>query len=1049
MRFHIFLKIYLTISMICLFGFSKEVCAQEKEVGQGKLINLTINVVDEQNLPVAEAKVVVGGVVELKANGKGIAAFDACPDDVVKISSTGFADFETVAGKLKDGQPVKLKRASLFVSSSDDVLLPFMTLKKRYSTSGSSMIQGEDLEKYPTTDVRNSFTGLVSGLQVQELNGAPGLQAEEKLGQFGISEKIRLYSRGRSPIFIIDDVPTDVTELQLDQQEIESATIIKDIADKAMYGPQAADGIIFIKTKRGKIGQDYLKVNTEVGVSTVDRFPKWVLGADYATLNNIARTNSNLTPLYTADDIAAYAKNDAYDMYHPSIDFRKLMLKDTKAFRKANISSAGGKEGVQYFTYLGYSSEGDIYKIGSTSDFNRINARSNLDVKINDVLKLHFNIYGGLTFRRSPNYGYDAQYGSDSSTDAAMDIVEFNRMIGDITTTSPIAFPVYAGFDNFSKTPWYGVDPSFTINPIGELTGNGYYTETGRSGSSSIALDFDMSNILKGLKSKTFFSFDVFNLIRIGKAEQYIAYNVTPSLTTAGNDTILLTKSHDGTDMAGQAKLHDYYYQRFGGYQSFSYDKQIGSNSYLQSSLTYILSTVSRNQVKNPERQQSVALAGVFTHKDKYSIEGVLNFSGSSSLAPKNRYAFFPSVGLGWVISEEDFLSDSRVINYLKLRGQAGILGFENFDPPYYYKDMWTYNTSGSSFGAASTGYWFGSDTESGLRSNPDRIGNPNIKWEKRKEFSVGIDALMLKRKLSLEVNYYNNLRDGILTNLSYAVPYATGIAFTNSYANFNKIRYFGFETNIQYTDKIGGLCFSLGANATVQNSKILKYDQPNYRSDYQSRIGKPADAFWGLTYLGNFADDAETEIVPQLFDEVLHTGDFKYKDMNNDGVVDDNDKSQVGHTSPRLIYALNLKLNYKNFDLTVVADGRAFVDMPLTGRYFQNGWGDSGYSEFVRDNMGVAAPKLTYYQVNNNFQNSDFWLTNGGYFKIQNVELAYNFSPKAARSIFARNVKFFVRGANLLTISDVKDVDPESPNSGVEMYPLFKTFTGGINLTF
>jgi TonB-linked SusC/RagA family outer membrane protein len=1035
--------------MICLLGLLRELCAQEEEVGKSKLISLTINVVDEQNLAVAGAKVVVGSVIELETNEKGAVTMEARPDDMVKISSKGYADYEMVVGKLKNGQDVKLKTEILFVSSSDDVLLPFMTVKKRFSTSGSTMILGEELEKYPTNDIRNSFTGLVPGLQVQEMNGAPGLQAEEKLGLFGISEKIRLYSRGRSPVFIIDDVPTDVTEMQLDQQEIESATIIKDIADKAMYGPQAADGIIFIRTKHGKTNQHYLKVNTEIGMSTVDRFPKWVLGADYATLNNLARTNSKLAPLYTGSEIAAYAKNDANDMYHPSIDFRNLMLKDTKAFRKANISSTGGKEGVQYFTYLGYSNEGDIYKIGSTSDFNRINARSNLDIKINDYMKLHFNICGGLTFRRSPNYGYDAQYGSDTSTDGTMDIVEFNRMIGDITTTSPIAFPVYAGFDSFSKTPWYGVDPSFPINPIGELTSNGYYNESGRSGTSSIALDFDMSNILKGLKSKTFFSFDVFNLVRIGKAERYIAYNVTPSLTTAGKDTILLTKSHDGTDMAGQAKLHDYYYQRFGGYQSFSYDKKIGGDSYLQSSLTYILSTVSRNQVKEPERQQSVALAGIFTHKEKYSVEGVLNFSGSSSLAPQNRYNFFPSIGLGWVISEEDFLSGSKVINFLKLRGQAGILGFENFDPPYYYKDMWTYNTSGSSFGAASTGYWFGSDTESGLRSTPDRIGNLNIKWEKRKEFSVGIDALMFKQKLSLELNYYNNLRDGILTNLSYAVPYSTGIAFTNSYANINKIRYFGFEANIQYIDKVGKLHYSIGANATVQNSKILKFDEPNYRSDYQSRIGKPVDAFWGLTYLGNFANDAETQIVPQLFDEVLQSGDFKYKDLNNDRIVDDNDKSQVGHTSPRLIYALNLKLNYNNFDLTVITDGRAFVDLPLTGRYFQNGWGDSGYSEFVRDNMGVATPKLTYYQVNNNFQNSDFWLTNGGYFKIQNIELAYNFSSKAARFVFARNVKFFVRGANLLTITDVKDVDPESPNSGIEMYPLFRTFTGGINITF
>ncbi len=558
-----------------------------------------------------------------------------------------------------------------------------------------------------------------------------------------------------------------------------------------------------------------------------------------------------------------------------------------------------------------------------------------------------------------------------------------------------------------------------------------------------------MKKILTGLKSSTFFNFDIFNLLRIGKAEEYIAYNVIPSKTTSGADTILLTKAHDGVDMAGQAKLHDFYYQRLGGFQNFTFDKAIGSNSFLQSSLTFILSRVTRDQIKEPQRQQNVVLSALFSYKEKYIVQGVLNYAGCSSLPPGNRYSLFPSFGVGWILSEESFLSDLSFLNFFKLRGEAGILGYEPYNDPFLYQDNWTYNTTGGSTGASPTGYWFGSDLVSTLRSNISRIGNPDIGWEQRREISCGMDALMFDNKLAVEVTYFNNLRKGILTNLSYVVPYTSGKTFAGYYNNYNEIRYSGVEWNVTYSGKVGNLKYTAGGNATVQNSKILKYDEPNYRFAYQSRIGQPADVYRGLTALGKFTSDAETENVPQLFDETLKTGDLKYKDLNADGVIDNNDVSMIGHTSPRLSYALNLRLSYRNFDLTIIADGISRVDLPLTNSYFHNGWGDGVYSEFVRDNIGGAYPRLSYYQVSNNFQASDFWLTKGNYFKIQNMELAYSLAPRAARKLNARGVKFFVRGANLLTITDVKHVDPESPDSGVEMYPLFRTFTAGLNLTF
>jgi TonB-linked SusC/RagA family outer membrane protein len=920
-----------------------------------------------------------------------------------------------------------------------------MTEKKRHLTGSSNVITGEQLEKYPSTDLRNAFTGLATGLQITERNGSPGISAEEKNGSYRITDKVGLSARGRSLMYIIDDIPTDITEMQLDPQEIESATIIKDIAGKAMFGPLGADGIVYIKTKRGRTNERILNVNLEDGISIIDRMPEFVGGADYARLNNLARQNDGLTPNYTAEDISAYARNDPYDMYHPSINFTDMLLKNTMAFRRANISSSGGNDVVQYSSYLGYSGEGDIIKIGSVSDFNRISVRSNIDMKINDLIKVQFDISAGLTYRRSPNYGY-----ATSESSGYTDLLELNYAIDNITATPPNAFPVYANNDPALKDPWFGGNSVYTINPIGSMTSNGKYTESGRRGAAKIALDYNMERIIPGLKSRTFFGFDALDLLRKGTAEDYTAYIVTPSVSSiTGNDTLLLKKSKTGVDAPQLRNLHDYYYQRFTVYEKLSYEKAFGDHDF-QSSLTYFLYRISKNGIEEPQRTTSAVWNLKYSFNDKYTIQGVLNYAGTYSFDKNNRFGLFPSIGASWIISEEDFMSGLEFIDFLKIRAQAGVLGYESFVSAFLYRDRWT-QTTGNTFGPYTSGTkWFGTTSEATpYITYPSRIGNPDISWEKRKEFSIGLDALMFDEKLLFEVNYYNNLRDGQISQLPNTMPYIAGISTALPNFNHNQTRYFGVETGLQFKNTSGNFRYSVGGNANIQDSKYVKWDEPDYRFDYQYLKGKSTDTYWGQTFIGKFKSDAEALEVPQLFDAALKEGDLKYKDMNGDGLIDDNDRSAIGNTSPLLYYSLNVNLNYRNVELTVIGTGCAFFDIPLTSEYFWNGWGDNNYSTFVRDNIGGAYPRLTYYRVNNNFVASDFWLTRGDYFKIQNVELAYNFPVQLLKTFRSRGIRIFARGSNLLTVSKVKDIDPESTDSGIEVYPLFRTITGGIKLTF
>lgn len=1034
------------------------VLAQEETAAKRALVDMTLKLADEQGNPVPEATVVVGeGFIHTVTDNQGTVAFKAAAGDFITITKLGFEKSVIMAKQLLESSTVVLTQAKIMLTSDDVVPLPFLSVKKRYLTGSSAVISGDLLDKYPSADIRNALTGLATGVEVREYDGSPGVSAEESTGFFGIGEKVGIGARGRTVRYIIDEIPTDITEMALDPNEIESITIIKDVVEKSMYGPYAADGVVFIKTKRGRENERTLNASAEYGISMIDRMPEWVSGGEYARLNNIARQNSGLLPLYDDTDIAAYDKNDPYDMYHPSNNYSDMMLKDNMSFSRVNVSSSGGSDRVQYFAYLGYTGEGDIYNMGATADYNRLNARSNIDIKINDVLKAQFDFFGGLSWRRSPNYGFDTQFTSEGTDNPVLGITEMPSVLDHLTTVSPVAMPIYANNDPSLNKPWYAVSQSYlengvAFNPIGNLNGNGYYTESGRNGTFNVALDYDMKDILAGLKSRTYFGFSAFNLLRVGKAEDYTRYTVTPSVTPAGNDTIILKKVKDGVDQADQAKLHDYYFQRWAFYESLSYDRQFGKNHF-QGVFTYYMSKVSRNGIEEPERQLITGLTGMYSFDDRFNIHGVLNYTGSSSFSKDERYFLSPTIGVSWVVSEENFLKESKAIDYLKIRAEYGVLGYESFRAPYGYRDRWNTNSSGTLFGPFTSNQWFGTNTDNTVyRTVQSRTGNPDLGWEKRKEFNAGIDLMMVNRKLEFELNYYNQVRMDMI-NTAVNIPYVAGISSWRPALNYNEVKYTGIETALTWNKNKGDFRFSLTGRATLPKAVWQKYDEPQYRYDYQYREGQDIGAIYGQTYLGRFATDEETLVVPQLFDAVLTAGDLKYKDMNGDGVVDDNDQSQIGSSAPKLYYAFDTRFNYKNFELTLIGTGRAFYDMMLSGnRYYNNGSGDNIYSKFVLDqimNNGTEYPKLTYYRISNNFQGSEFWMRNGGFFKIQNVELAYNVPVAKFGWSGIRGFKVFARGANLATFSNLKDLDPESTSSGISNYPMFRTITGGVKLTF
>lgn len=929
---------------------------------------------------------------------------------------------------------ILLAMVPVLLAAQEKIPVPHGEQADSLSTGSTIVISGAQLEKYSSSDVRNILTAIAAGVEVSERFGGPGVSAMEHIGQYGAAYKTTVSVRGKSPMYMIDDIPVNIDETMLDARQIESVTIVRDPVEKAMYGPSAANGIIYIKTKTGFSGKRYLRVDFEQGVNVVDKFPEYVSGADYARLNNIARAASGLEPLYTRTDVYSYDKGDAYDLMYPNVDYRSMMLKNAMSYTGASVSSAGGSDHVKYNTYLGYTGEDDIFKIGPEARFDRVNINANLSVDLNEYVTARFGIITAMGLRNSPDYGYSSDY------TGALGVTEFPDLLSDINTIPAISFPIYANNDEALESPWYAVSALYTSNPYANLTQNGYYKETTRKGLFNLALDVDLSPILPGLKSHTYAAFDATNVVRIGQEEDYAAYIVQKGIDEYGKDTVIPVQSgsHSVKLMSADIKLLDYFSNRYYLVQKFSFDRKWGRNS-LALRADYMITKRSQKFITEHRREMNFGFGGTYAYDGKYIFQAALNEHGTYSLL--KAWSFSPTVGAAWVVSKEPFMQGSKVIDYLKLRVQGGLLRYDSATSANRDIDNYHWDNSGQRFGPYSSNQWFGSAVSTySDRVYASMLGNPNLDLELRKEFTAGVDAKAFGKRLNLSVNYYYSLSDGIITELQNVLPLVAGISSGSLWMNYNVTSFKGAELSFDWSDHVGKLFYRVGAWGATNLSNVIKVDEQTYADAYRSKVGYPTTAIWGLKYVGQFASDAEAAAENQAFDDELKAGDFKYQDMNGDGMIDDSDICVIGDTNPKLIYGLNLYLKYGNWDLTLTGTGRAFADVALTSSYFWNGWGDGNYSAYTMRHAGdPGAPRLTYYKVNNNFKTSTYWLRDGSFFKIQTLELGYDF-PK---------VRLFVRANNLLTLSSLPDVDPESTSAGLTNYPLMKTFVGGVKLTF
>ena len=655
----------------------------------------------------------------------------------------------------------------------------------------------------------------------------------------------------------------------------------------------------------------------------------------------------------------------------------------------------------------------------------------NLNVDVNDWISLEFNFLGGYTARRSPFSSYKGRNTP----------YELPTLLTLLRTVPSVAYPLYLDVDPETGKKNYAVSEAFPTHPYATFAETGSYMESSRSGLTNAKLNFDLSGLVPGLKSETLIAYNIYYLTIKGQSSDYVAYIYNPL-----DDTRSAT-SHLGDSESEQAAYGTGYLQDLQFYEKLYWDYDRDGHK-VNLAATYLRRQEAASTSDNYNILQNYIVEAKYNFANRYTLELIGNCAGTSALRRGHRYGFFPAAGFSWIASNEDFLKNAAAVNFLKLRLQAGVIGNPFSDSNQYLWEGAYSKGSAYNFGpyANTPSDWIGGTALSqAIPTTVDRYRNHDLRWSKTYEFSAGVDALFFDR-LTLGVTYYDRFLDGGIANVGNLLPSFYGR--TTTYANILQNRYYGTELNINWTDKIGDFKYSVGGYL-VQRSNILVKGNSTYAYDYMNPEGKSSGSIIGYRCIGKFTSADDIASSPTHTLDNVQVGDLKYKDINQDGQIDANDREIIGDSTPKLLYAININLAYKGFDLTVVGTGKAFYNTMLTNEYFWNGWGDSNYSTFVRDNIGGRYPRLDYEKSNNNFVASDYWMEKGGFFKIQNVELGYTLNFRQTNKLGVKGMRFHLRGANLLTISRIKDVDPEYIDAGVTQYPLFRTFTAGFNINF
>lgn len=997
---------------------------------QNQTIEITGNVKDGSNIPLIGVNISVKNVTGLGVitDIDGNYRIKIAPYSTLIFSYIGFDTQEILVKEGTKTLNVMMKESS--ASVLDEVVITGTGAQKKVTLTGA--VSNVDINhlKTTTSSITNALAGNVPGILARQTSGQPGKNTSE----FWI-RGISTFGANNSALILVDGFERSLNEINV--EDIESFSVLKDASATAIYGSRGANGVVLITTKRGKAGKVNINVKAESTYNTRTYTPEFVDGFTYASLLNESRTTRYLEPLYNDNDLYLFKSGMDPDLY-PNVDWMDTLLKDGAMTYRANLDISGGGSTARYFVSASYINEDGMYKVDkamkefdTNSTFERWNYRMNVDVDITKTTLLKVGVSGWLSKQNESGFGEGQIWAS-------------------IMGQNPITIPIM-----YSNGRFPSAGNNERANPWILATQGGYIENWDNTIQTNASLEQDLKFITKGLKFIGRFGFDTKNTnkkLNRQWPEQWKAERERDS-----NGNIVYRKLNDErlmfheSEATGQRKE---FFEAILQYDRSFKDHQVGGTlKYTQDATTNTQDVTGYNWLDRKHQ----GLAGRFTYgwKYRYLVDFNFGYNGSENFATGHQFGFFPAYSAAWNIAEEPLIKNNlKWMNMFKVRYSYGKVGSDNVNnvrfpylASYGNQNNYSYNW----------GDYNNNNSYNALTYT--RIASRNITWEIATKHDVGIDFSFWDDKLTGTVDYFHETRDGIYLSRKN-LPWIVGMNGLEAAANVGRIRSTGFDGNFALHQKIDKVDLTVRGNFTYSKNKILEYDEVNSVYPYRRVAGHRVDQATGLIALGLFKDYDDIRNSPkQTYGNVM-PGDIKYKDINSDGVIDDNDIVPIGATTrPNLIYGFGLSATWNGFDFSAHFQGAGKSSFFIRGQsvypFSQGEWGnvlqdmvDSGYwSLGTNENPNAKYPRLSWNGNSNNNRDSSYWLRNGSYLRLKTLEVGYTLPKNITRILRMNNLRVFFIGTNLLTFSSFKLWDPELGSSTGQGYPLTKSCTLGLTI--
>ncbi|MCU0473131.1 MAG: SusC/RagA family TonB-linked outer membrane protein [Bacteroidales bacterium] len=963
-------------------------------------ITINARLTDSEGMPI--------GYAEIRANGSKSALSDATGNFSIKVLPgvpliIEAADYESLFitdPEKKQDQTISMVKLPYQMKGKDLVNVPFGTLNKQKISGTVSTLDPSEILDY---DARQSTAEAIRGR-------IPGVLGTNNIHAIG------------DALFVVDGIPTSEIGL-VNLNEVEQITVLRDAASKMLYGVQADKGIILITTKKGKPFDNRLNFRVETGTSQPVRYPDYLTAADYKTYYNEALANDSLYGIISVEEFKKnYNRSGVIDSTRSGIDpikFPDENYYNSKYFR--NLTShfalfgeaSGGNENVNYYSSFSWRQNNGLLFLGNGADerHNVFNIRGKVNYKVNDFIRMDMSAMVNYDLDKEPNYvGPDfwdlaATYHPDY----------FPLLIPSSRVTDPplLDAAIMVDGDNL-----LGGTNQYRSNIYGDLFLGGIRSNLNRTLQVKPGLEIDLGGITEGLSARITLAVDLNNNIETFQDNSFAIYETSFPRDTLGQESLVITKlglnEKEDNKTVGDASM----YSRYTYSGVLNYDRIFGDHQVSALAMGYY-GFYNITGEYFPQKHLHFGVRGNYMYKNKYIAEFTGVYAGSSRFSPEAKYAFSPGLSIGWIMSEEGFLSGSSFLNFLKLRASWGIINTDQMLTQYYlYKT--TINTS------TTLNYGNGSSSNRSLRIS--KLGNSDLTFPKRQELTFGFDAV-LAEILHLESSYYiSSSIDNIVQRDDY---YPDIVGSVYRYENYNSYQTSGLDIGLKIKNKMGDFGYNIGATLVTVSEKVLQIDELPYEDEYLRMKGKPMDAMYGLVFdrfytEADFDSDGNlTEGLPVPVFGRVTPGDLKYIDLNEDLLINENDRKNIGGVIPDQQLALEVHLKYKGFEFFALGSLELGANSYASGNYY---WvdGNDKYSNVVTgrwtpgSNQNATYPRLTSQTSSNNFRNSSFWLYSKDAFTLHAMQISYNINTQ--KFTWIDRAQIYVRGNNLITISKEKE---------------------------